>query len=87
MDIAESDPAAGLEFHLVLAKRDGLADLGGRHVVQQNDVIAGQSHEGADLFQVVGLHFNPQTGSLPLQLFEFARPDRSNPGSASNDCP
>ncbi len=52
----EGDAAAGLEFDRGgAAKADGFAQLSGGHVIEEDDVDAGDGEEGADLVEAYRL--------------------------------
>src|SRR6266404_58861 len=66
--VLQSDAAACFEFDVVFSKRDSLANLGRRHIVEQDDIDTLNFHEGTNLFEIICLHFDTHVWSLLTEL-------------------
>src|SRR6266566_7497150 len=66
--IFQSDAAARFEFDVVFSKRDSFANLGRRHIVEQDDINTFNFHKGTDLFQIICLHFDTHVWPLLAEL-------------------
>src|SRR5438132_837648 len=60
--------AACLELNVVPSQRHSLPNLGGRHVVEKDNVYAVHLDKSADLFKVIRFHFNPDVWPLLAKL-------------------
>src|SRR5438477_3281320 len=66
--VFQSDPAARFEFDVSFSESDSLANLGRRHIVEQDDIDTLNFDKGTDLFQIIGLHFDTDVWPLLAKL-------------------
>src|SRR5256885_7723265 len=66
--VFQSDAPACFEFDVVFSKRDSLANLGRRHIVEQDDVDTLNFGKGTDLLQIICLHFDTDVWPLLTKL-------------------
>src|SRR5260370_30105916 len=68
LHVFQSDAAARFEFDVAFSKRDSLANLGRRHIVEQDDIDTLNFDKGTDLFQIICLHFDTDVWPLLTKL-------------------
>src|SRR6476661_1880938 len=61
-DVFQRDAAARFELDIVPPQRQSFPNLGGLHVVQEDNVDAVDLDESARLLQIVSLHFDADVG-------------------------
>ena len=71
-DIFQSHSTARLELHFFPSERDGFAHLRRLHVVEQNDVDPFDLEKCSHLFEMVGLHFDPNPRTFLAQALDRA---------------
>ena len=62
--IFQRNSAARFEFYFIFSERHRFAHFRRLHVVEQDDVNSIDLKKRADLFEMVGLHFDPQIGTF-----------------------
>src|SRR3984893_14955339 len=81
-DVFQSNTAAGFKFHFAFAEREGLANLSGFHVVEQNHVDPFNFEKASDLLERVGLDLDLDSG---MRVPKFSHRVRERVESGTGD--